>query len=91
MFGFSIQKLLFTGLAIAVVIYGFRWYTAMQQRNVENAKRRNSQKGSSAKSSQANPATVDDAELMIECKTCGTYVSASDTRSCGRDDCPYPG
>ncbi len=92
MFGFSLQKLLFTGLAIAVVIYGFRWYSAMQQRQAENARKRPSKPTNSTKqaASQSGPHT-DEAELMIECKSCGIFVAASGTRSCGRDDCPYPG
>jgi len=32
-----------------------------------------------------------DAEDMIACKICGTYVSATGARSCGRADCPWRG
>ncbi|HLJ18909.1 MAG TPA: hypothetical protein VKU84_01860 [Stellaceae bacterium] len=32
-----------------------------------------------------------DAEDMVACKVCGTYVSANGARSCGRPDCPWRG
>ena len=32
-----------------------------------------------------------EAEDMIACKVCGTYVSATNARSCGRPDCPSRG
>ena len=32
-----------------------------------------------------------DAEDMVACKVCGTYVSANNARACGRADCPSRG
>jgi uncharacterized protein len=32
-----------------------------------------------------------EAEDMVACKVCGTYVAASGARSCGRADCPWRG
>lgn len=32
-----------------------------------------------------------EAEDMVACKVCGTYVSANNARSCGRADCPWRG
>ncbi|MBT4890495.1 MAG: hypothetical protein HON65_13185 [Rhodospirillales bacterium] len=91
MFGFSLQKLIFTGLAIAAVIYGFRWFTAMQNRSEENSRKRTTTKRSSGAAASTAPANEDDdVQLMIECKPCGSYVAASGAHSCGRDDCPYP-
>lgn len=96
MFGFSLPKLLFTAIVIAAVFYGFRWITQLQQRNDERVQKRSSPRkpGGSAASSQQRAASRDDAddvETMIECKVCGSYVAASGARSCGRNDCPYPG
>ncbi len=96
MFGFSLSKLLFTAVAIALVIYGFRWIGQMQQRNDQRFKQRKTARkpGGAATSAQRNaPSAADagDVETMIECKICGSYVAASGARSCGRDNCPYPG
>lgn len=92
MFGFSLPKLLFTAAAIALVIYGFRWISQMQQRKQQNVQNRSSARkpAGPAASSRSN-AAADDVETMIECKVCNAYVAASGARSCGRDDCPYPG
>ena len=30
-----------------------------------------------------------EAEDMVACKICGTYVAANGARSCGRGDCPW--
>ena len=29
------------------------------------------------------------AELMVECRACGTWLPAGSAKSCGRADCPY--
>lgn len=96
MFGFSLSKLLFTAAAIALVIYGFRWIGRLQQRNEQHFKQRKTawKPGGAAASPQRNApsaADAEDVETMIECKVCGSYVAASGARSCGRDDCPFPG
>ena len=39
---------------------------------------------------QAQLAPRVEAEEMIACKACGTYVSATAARHCGRADCPWP-
>jgi len=96
MFGFSLSKLLFTAAAIALVIYGFRWISQMQQRNQQNLqKRAGGRKTNGSATSKRSKSTSsggdDDVETMIECKVCKSYVAASGARSCGRDDCPYPG
>ncbi len=91
MFGFSLQKLLFTGLVIAAIFYGFRWFTQMQARRDQNVRRR--AKGGKPRSTGANresTAAADDIETMVECKVCGSFVASGSARSCGRDDCPYP-
>lgn len=86
MFGFSLQKLLFTGLAIAAVWYAFKWLGRMQaqQREVarENAKR--------MKESGPSKGKTPEVEDMVECTTCGAFVASQGTRHCGKTDCPYP-
>jgi hypothetical protein len=86
MFGFSLPKLLFTILIVVVVIYGFKAIGRLQEhreREVAESKRRRPRAGSGARAA--------DAEDMVACPVCGTYVSAAGARACGRDDCPYPG
>jgi hypothetical protein len=92
MFGFSLQKLLFTGLVIAAIFYGFRWFTQMQERRDQNLRRRGNggKPQSSAKAGNAKAADAD-IETMVECKVCGSFVASGGARSCGREDCPYPG
>lgn len=83
MFGFSLQKLLFTILVIAIVWYGFKMIARIQERRSEGdaASRRRRRSGGAAA----------EAEEMVACALCGTFVPARNARSCGRDDCPWPG
>ena len=94
MFGFSLQKLIFTALVIVVVIYGFKAVARLQERrNAAGNGGAGGDAGSPAKTqNRPTKATSDpSAEDMVACRVCGTFVSASGTRSCGREDCPYPG
>jgi len=97
MFGFSLTKVLFTIAAIAAVWYGFKFMQRVQDRDAESVQRRRPgpgvRSGSGGGTSRRAPVSPDDddVELMIECKTCGSFVAASGARSCGREDCPYPG
>ncbi len=86
MFGFSLQKLLFTILIIAIVWYGFKMLARLQERrdSEKTLRRAPSNRGRD----KDKPA---DAEDMVACATCGAFVPARRARSCGRDDCPYPG
>ena len=86
MFGFSIQKLLFTLLVIAVVWYGFKMLARLQERRDSAAAGKRAPQRRGARASA--PA---DAEDMVACALCGTFVAPAHARSCGRDDCPYPG
>ena len=86
MFGFSIQKLLFTILVIVIVWYGFKLLARVQdRRREEGAAGRTRVKRRSATRAPA------DAEDMEACARCDTFVAVRNARSCGRDDCPYPG
>ncbi len=93
MLGFSIQKLLFTAAIIVAVWYGFKWVGRMQVKRDAEAKaklRREASGAASGDSSGASGATGD-TEEMVECDACGAFVAARGAKSCGRDDCPYPG
>ncbi len=97
MFGFSIQKLLFTAAVIMAVWYGFKWLGQMKiKRDRERARlRRGAKEAGAARSRTESPSVSegdpDGAEDMVECGTCGAFVTARGGRSCGRDECPYPG
>ncbi len=93
MFGLSITKLLFTAAAIFIVWWGFKWVGRMQdQRGKKNtANGRRHRRTNNVENSAHAPATPAQTEDMVACKSCGTYVTASGAKSCGRGDCPYPG
>ncbi len=84
MFGFSIQKLLFTIAIIVIVWYGFKLIGRIDKKRraqVKNARKRS-----------RKPSSALDAEDMVQCAHCGTYYSATKgAKSCGQPDCPYPG
>ena len=80
MFGFSLPKLVFTVLLIAVVIYGFKAITRFQEQ-------RERQVQGGAKRRRAAGGEIED---MVACDVCGTFVSSRGARACGRGDCPYP-
>jgi len=86
MFGFSITKLLFTLVAIIVVWKGFKWYNRLQENR--SAPVRGDQ-GSAGQGAEA--AGPSDAEEMVKCAVCETFVSSASAVSCGKDGCPYPG
>lgn len=80
MFGFSLTKLIFTIIAVAIVWQGFK----LLGRKSEISAEKKSSKTAKAK------AAKDNVEEMVKCKTCGTFV-APGAKSCGKDDCPFSG
>ncbi len=100
MLGFSIQKLLFTVAVVVAVWYGFKWVGRMKQIRDKEAKdrlRRDAQSGNKGgnggggASGGAPGEPHADAEEMVECAVCGAFVAVRGAKSCGLDDCPYPG
>jgi len=85
MFGFSITKLLFTGIAVFLIWNGFKWYTRMQENRDLGTRKRPAAQAASNRTAQV------DAEEMIKCPVCETYVSSTSAVSCGKSGCPYPG
>ena len=92
MFGFSITKLLFTIAAVVIVWQGFKWFNRMQEnRDVQpKAQSRRAQARSASPGTASKGASVE-AEEMVKCPVCETYVSTSSAVNCGKDACPYPG
>jgi hypothetical protein len=74
MFGFSIQKLVFTVVLIIVVIYGKRLISGI---------------GGAAKNVGGGANARPVGEDTQQCPVCGVYVSAANPVACGRSDCPH--
>ncbi len=92
MFGFSLSKLLFTIAVILVVWYGFKILGRVdKQRKARLKKAAREGRAATRERADAVQDVVPDAEDMVACAACGAFVSASNARSCGRDNCPYPG
>ncbi len=84
MFGFSLTKLLFTAAVIVLIWYGFKWLRRVQDERERQDRER-------LKGGSTGRRGAPDAETMIKCPTCGTYLAAGAPKSCGQPDCPYPG
>jgi len=79
-------KLLFLAGAVAAVWYLFKMLAGPSQPRAEPEPQ--AQRGASSAAAARNRAEAED---MVACKVCGTYVSATAARSCGRADCPWRG
>ena len=93
MFGLpSLQKLIVLGLVVAVVWYGFRFLGRLQAQRKAEAKLREQGGGKPAQKASANSSAKDvesqasggDIEDLVACPSCGAYVRAGSTCSCGR-------
>ena len=79
MFGFSIGKLLVTGIAILVVWYGFK----LLARDGKDSKMTSRE--------AAKPENLGvNAEELVECGVCQAYAASATASDCGRSGCPYP-
>ena len=87
MFGFSFAKLIFTVLIVMAIWYGFKWIGRIQELRDANAR---NQLRRGEKPEKSSP-PANNAEDMIKCPACESFVAAKGVSSCGRDDCPYPG
>lgn len=84
MFGLpSLQKLIVLALVVALVWYGFRFLGRLQAARKAEARLREAEGARPAKQSarDAGQATVED---LVPCPSCGSYVRAGSTCSCGR-------
>lgn len=101
MFGFSITKLLVLAGVILVVWYGFKLVGRLDSARKAEAKlrretkatretratRKTSRKDPAEPASPRDPAALE-AEEMLQCPSCRTYVAAVSAKNCGRADCP---
>lgn len=81
---FSLPKILFLGLIIVAVLYGFKWFARMQEQR--NARPKDKEKTTTS----SRDSVKDGVEDTSQCSTCGAYVT-SGARNCGRDNCPFTG
>ncbi len=79
-------KLLFLAGAVAGVWYLFKMLAGPK---VPPPEAKPQARGHGADNAARDPAI--EAEDMVACKVCGTYVAANGARSCGRADCPWRG
>ncbi|MGF1608091.1 MAG: hypothetical protein ACFCUQ_01755 [Kiloniellales bacterium] len=99
MFGFSLQKILVLIAIVAAVWYGFKFLSRLDATRKAEAKLRermggkpSGHKASGHKASGGRAAKRDeqaDAEDMVLCPVCQSYVPARGSSNCGRPDCPY--
>lgn len=87
MFGFSLTKLLVAMAIIVVVWYGFKTIGRLDQARKARLK---AQRAGQRRGTGGANAPAGQAEEMVKCPACGTYVSAEANRACDRKDCPYP-
>ena len=83
MFGVGFFKLVFIAGAVAGVWYLFKMLAGPGAPPAEREAQ------ASRRATNAAARNRLEAEDMIACKVCGTYVPANGARSCGRADCPW--
>jgi uncharacterized protein len=84
MLGLSFGKLLVLALLILAVWYGFKYAGRVEQvRQAVKRARAQQQRGGR----DAGPRLQ--AEDMVKCHSCGTYVAAHGVGKCGQPDCPW--
>ena len=84
--GVGFFKLLFLAGAVAGVWYLFKMLAGPSKPPAETEP----QARGRATNAGAQKRAIE-AEDMVACKVCGTYVAANGARSCGRKDCPWRG
>ena len=82
MLGFSIGKLLLTAIMILAVWYGFKLIAKDERVDEPRVAEKQAKKTPSKKMD-----VEAEAEDLVECKTCGSYVAAKGAKKCGREDC----
>ena len=86
MFGIpSLGKLLVLVAIVLAVWFGFQFIGRLDRLRKDEA-RLKKRAGASRGKAAGKAAAVED---TVKCPTCGAYVSARSSSSCGRADCPY--
>ena len=83
MFGFSIQKLILLAAVVAAVWYGFKFLGRLQETRKAEAKLREGKESKPARKTEGSKADGE-VEDLVQCPSCGAYVRAGSTCSCGQ-------
>jgi len=85
MFGLpSLQKLIVLAAVVAAVWYGFKFLGRLQKAREAEAKLREQEAARPAKRSSGESQKSGAVEDLVPCPSCGAYVRAGSTCSCGR-------
>ncbi|HZS82850.1 MAG TPA: hypothetical protein VFA50_08250 [Stellaceae bacterium] len=84
MLGLGFSKLVLLVVVILLVWYGYKYVARVEE--VRQALRRARDAAEGRK--RAGAARLE-AEDMVKCRSCGTYVAARGASRCGRSDCPW--
>jgi len=87
MFGFSLSKLFVLGLMALGAWYLFRMLAGPTPPS-NNQPRSNSQ--ARERGTPRAPSRALEAEDMVRCSVCGTYVPARGAKACDNPACPWP-
>ena len=90
MFGFSISKLLVTILLMMAVWYGFKLISKGDRAGDQKMADKSGPSGSARKTFIPVKDVETDAEDLVQCEVCKSYVAANGARNCGQENCPYP-
>jgi hypothetical protein len=83
MLGFSLGKILLLVAMIALVWYGFKYFS----RRTHSVGR---DKAAGPLGHQGGTPEDEGIQDMETCSICGTFVPNGSARACGREGCPYP-
>jgi len=86
MFGFpSLNKLLVLIVIVMAVWYGFKFIGELDRLRKQALRQQRGQ--GKARGARAEGALQ--AEDMVKCRICGTYMPSTGATSCGKPNCPY--
>lgn len=83
MFGLGFPKLVLLAIIVVVVWYGYRYIQRIE------AVRRALRDELLRRQQTARPSRPVEAEDLVKCATCGSYVPSHHATACGRPDCPW--
>ncbi len=86
MLGLSLGKFLLLAAIIAAVWYGFKYMNRVEA--VRRSTRQAAGQVAERQRAQQRSRTIE-AEDLVKCPACGSYVAARGATHCGRGDCPW--
>ena len=85
MFGFSLTKVLFTALVVAVIWWGFKAVAARGRINTSGQTRRKRVHKKQGPPFFKHSGADDDPEELVACPKCGVYTLPGQECGCGKD------